>query len=314
MEIFIYILAFILSFIAAVIWKLKFKGMSTSKKYSVKWDDSVGKMYTDIPYGEKEANKFDLYVPADNTKKSYGLVVYLHPGGFTTGDKKDDVKNLQWLCSLGYVSAGINYTLFGEKNPGANVYTQSVEIRESIPYVIAEAAKLGYNIDEMVIAGGSAGHALAMIYAYRDADTSPVPVRMVYGGVGPSCYYTEDWKCFGCDKNPEAGVGLFSIMSGNTITVDMIGTPEYDEAIKCISPALWIKEGSVPCVAAYGKYDKMQSFEASIRLHEALEKYNVPHEYIVCEHSGHGLQNDSKQALLYMEKTVEYLNRYMPVR
>ncbi len=59
-------------------------------KYSVKWDDSMGTVFTDIPYGNGGSNKFDLYLPADNTKENYGLAVYLHAGGFTTGDKSDD--------------------------------------------------------------------------------------------------------------------------------------------------------------------------------------------------------------------------------
>ena len=47
------------------------------------------------------------------------------------------------------------------------------------------------------------------------------------------------------------------------------------------------------------------------RLAAALEKYGVPHEYIVFPHSGHGLQNDNKLYALYMEKVVEYLDKYM---
>ena len=46
---------------------------------------------------------------------------------------------------------------------------------------------------------------------------------------------------------------------------------------------------------------------------EVIDRHNVPHEYIVCEHSGHGLQNDNKQYKLYMEKVCEYLEMYMPV-
>ncbi len=64
-----------------------------------------------------------------------------------------------------------------------------MEIKESMPAVIAEAEKLGYHIDEMSIGGGSAGHCLAMLYAYRDEETSPVPVKMVFGAVGPSSFY-----------------------------------------------------------------------------------------------------------------------------
>ena len=144
-----------------------------------------------------DANKFDLYVPADNTKESYGLVVYLHAGGFTAGDKSGDEQILKWLCSKGYVAAGINYTLRDEAHTEASVYSQSIEIKESMPVVIAESEKLGYHIDEMSIGGGSAGHCLAMLYAYRDAELSPVPVRMVFGAVGPSSFYPEDWGCYG---------------------------------------------------------------------------------------------------------------------
>ncbi len=310
MFVFICIIAFIVSFVGSVIFKMTYTSPEL-KKYTVQWSDEIGKIYSDLSYGEGTANKFDLYVPADNTKDNYGLIVYLHAGGFTSGDKSDDKAMLEWLCSLGYVTAGINYTLFNEENPDANIYTQSMEIKESIPYVIEEAKQLGYNIDRMAMSGGSAGGCLALIYAYRDADTSPVPVKMVFEGVGPSSFYPEDWKCYGLDQNAEAAAGLFSQMTGKTITADMFGTDEYDELVKDTSALYWIDENTVPTVMAYGMHDKFQPYEGSVRLDEALTKYNVPHEYIVFEHSGHGLQNDNKQMVQYSEAILEYLNKYM---
>lgn len=91
----------------------------------------------------------------------------------------------------------------------------------------------------------------------------------------------------------------------------MIGTPAYDEAIKDASALLWVNENTVPTVMAYGKYDKVQPYLASVRLDKALTATGVKHEYIVCEHSGHGLQNDNKQCGLYMEKVEEYLRTYL---
>lgn len=294
MFIFICVIAFIVSFVGSVIFKMTYVSPEM-KKYSVEWSNEIGKTYTDLSYGEKPANKFDLYVPNDNTRDTYGLIVYLHAGGFTTGDKSDDAKMLEWLCSLGYVTAGINYTLFNEENPDANIYTQSMEIKDSIPCVIEEAKKLGYNIDRMAMSGGSAGGCLALIYAYRDADTSPVPVKMVFEGVGPSSFYPEDWKCYGFDQNAEAAAGLFSTMTGKTITADMFGTEEYDELVKDTSALYWVNENTIPTLMAYGMHDKFQPYEGSARLDEKLTEYNVPHDYIVFEHSGHGLQNDNKQ-------------------
>ena len=318
---FIYAGAFIASFVISAVVKMKVDPFGG--KYTAHWDSSMGTAYTDLSYGDGAANKFDLYVPADTGRETYGLVVYLHPGGFTSGDKSGDAEMLQWLCAKGYVAASINYTLFSEENPNANVYTQSVEIRESIPSVIAEAEKLGCHIDKMAMAGGSAGHALAMLYAYRDAGTSPVPVKLVFGAVGPSCFYLEDWINMGADPNhpnavdPDADysgiAGLFSVMAGKEITADMFADGTYLEQVKDISAAMWIDENSVPTVCAYGSWDKVQAFGASKRLDSALTQYHIPHEYIVFPHSGHGLQNDNAKYAEYMEKISEYLNAYMPI-
>jgi len=57
-------------------------------------------------------------------------VVYLHAGGFTTGDKADDREMLEWLCGKGYVAAGINYTLRDEEHPEARVYSQAMELKK----------------------------------------------------------------------------------------------------------------------------------------------------------------------------------------
>lgn len=109
---------------------------------------------------------------------------------------------LSWLCSKGYVACGINYTLRTESN-NASVLTQSNEIKAAIPKVIEAAEAEGYSIDKLAMAGGSAGHTLAMLYAYRDAAEAPVPVVLTFGAVGPSCFHTEDWDNYGFDKNTE---------------------------------------------------------------------------------------------------------------
>ncbi len=53
-----------------------------------------------------------------------------------------------------------------------------MEIKESMPFVVAKAEKLGYHIGEMAISGVSAGGCLTLPYAYRDGKMSLVPVKM----------------------------------------------------------------------------------------------------------------------------------------
>lgn len=219
---------------------------------------------------------------------------------------------LEWLCSKGYVTAGINYTLRTNEN-NASVYSQSMEIKEAMPVVVEEAKKLGYNLNEMVISGGSAGGTLAMLYAYRDAEESPIPVKMMFEMVGPSSFFAEDWDTYGLNKSNEAAAGLFGVMLGGEIDKDKIGTSELQEIMKPISAYAWVNENSVPSVIAYGKYDKVCPFKTARHLVNALEDNNVDYKYFEAPHSGHGLQNDNKIYKEFMDTVIEYLDKYMPV-
>ena len=115
MPIWVCILICIGAFLAGMISKAAIKP-AWSTKYTATWSEELGTKIADISYGDGEANKFDLYLPKDSTKDTYGLVIYLHAGGFTSGDKADDENMLAWLCSKGYVAAGINYTLRTDTN------------------------------------------------------------------------------------------------------------------------------------------------------------------------------------------------------
>lgn len=41
-----------------------------------------------------DKRRLAFHVPKDDTKESYGLIVYLYAGGFAAGDKTDDAKML----------------------------------------------------------------------------------------------------------------------------------------------------------------------------------------------------------------------------
>lgn len=309
------IMIFVLAFIGGVVSKFVLTP-TWAKEYNVQWSDELGTLKTDLPYGDGEANKFDLYLPKDNTKKSYGLVIYLHAGGFTSGDKSGDKQTLAWLCKKGYVASGINYTLRTDTN-NVSILSQSNEIKAAIPKVIEAAKEEGYSIDKLAIAGGSAGHTLAMLYAYRDAAESPVPVVLTFGAVGPSCFHIEDWDNYGFDQNTEesyqGAAGLFGVMAGEEITVEEIKSGTYLEKMAPISAVDWITPDSVPTVVAYGTHDRVQPFKASLRLKTALEENGVDYQYFECNHSGHGLQNDNAVYRKWMETVEIYLDKYMPM-
>ena len=56
------ILVFVLAFGAGVVSKFAIQP-SWAKEYSVAWSDALGTRMVDLPYGDGEANRFDLYLP-----------------------------------------------------------------------------------------------------------------------------------------------------------------------------------------------------------------------------------------------------------
>lgn len=301
-----YIIIFVTVFIISIILKLSFTVQK--RAFKSKWD---GEIEADVKYGG--GNKFDLYLPADKSRESNGLVVYLHAGSFSTGDKKDDAEILKWLAAKGYVAAGVNYTLSNNRN-NASVYDQSLDIKAAIPKVVKEAEKHGYKINGMAIAGSSAGGTLALLYALRDAKSAPVPVKMAFEMVAPAGFVREDWTNYGLDKDAKAAAGMFSPMAGKVITPEAIESGAYLADVKNISAVAWVNEKSVPVLMAYGSHDKICPCATGRRLAAALEKCGVPHDYMEFPHSGHGLQNDDRLYKQFVKKIEEYLATYLPVK
>ena len=307
-KILVYLGAFLGAFALGLGANLWVTSLSADK---VVWNETVGTEHLDIAYGEKESNKFDLYLPANQDRKSYGLVIYLHAGGFTTGDKSDDADILEGFVNRGYVAAGINYTLRTETN-NASVFTMSQEIKEAIPQVIAEAKKLGYPVEEMVLAGGSAGGGLATLYAYRDGKDAPVPIRFVYALVPPTSFQPDGW--YGLDKDLEQAAAFFTPITGVALTKEMMENGEYQEIAKAVEAFQWVDEDSPPSLIAFGKHDKVVPFTTTPYLIKAFEENNVANDVLVFEYSGHGLHRDKDMQKLLKEKLNEYFDRYMPLK
>lgn len=67
----------------------------------------------------------------------------------------------------------------------------------------------------------------------------------------------------------------------------------------------------MPTVVAYGTYDRVQPFKASLRLKAALEENGVDFQHFELSHSGHGSQNNHTLYKRWMEAVKEYLDRYV---
>lgn len=118
----------------------------------------------------------DIYSPRDR-KGSAPMIIVIHGGGFTGGDKQGVSQFGNALAALGYVVADVNYTLAGPHHAG---YPEQVnDVRHAIRWNIANAGRFGANPDRIALLGFSAGGYLAAMAGLHDSDLSGRPIRGV---------------------------------------------------------------------------------------------------------------------------------------
>lgn len=309
-----YVLTFAVAVIVGIVWAAR-PSASFGGFEKVEWTDASGRVETDIAYGPGPAQKYDLYLPSDRARATK-LVVYIHAGGFRTGDKADDEQIAKWFASRGYVVATMNYTLSAEGNQ-ANVVSMSDEIRRGVTSAVEGARSRGYAVDAMAIGGGSAGGALAMIYAYRDAEQAPVPVKAVINLVGPASFDPVAWfeidDGFASDENAQGGAAFVSMMTGEPVTVTQMRSGDYQRLLRPITATALITADAPPSLIAFGALDKVAPYAASSALEDALQRNRVPHDVLVFPRSGHGLNRDPAMAGALNAKIGEYLDLYLPL-
>lgn len=127
----------------------------------------------DVPYGPHERNVLDFWkAPGQGPRP---LVVYIHGGGWTGGDKTRRADQIMPYLANGISYAAITYRLTPENPLPAPVY----DAVRAIQFIKSKAAEWNIDPTRIALTGGSAGAATSMwILAHDDlADpNAPDPV------------------------------------------------------------------------------------------------------------------------------------------
>ena len=148
-----------------------------------KWKDEYGQRFTDVAYGSREHNKYDLYLPNDAAQQdSLPLILYVHGGSWIGGDKSEHTSDCFTWLKKGYATATMNYSLLNED--GVSIPTMLEEIGSCIRHIEGFASQKGVHIRQMAIGGTSAGGHLAMMYSFGCSHV--IPLRFATIKVGPA--------------------------------------------------------------------------------------------------------------------------------
>jgi acetyl esterase/lipase len=111
---------------------------------------------TDLPYADRSpAQTLDLYLPK-RSGQAVALVVFVHGGAFSGGDKRE-VLAVPTLLDQGYGVASVNYRLSGEAPFPAGVQ----DVKAAVRWLRAHAGEYGIDPVRFAVWGASAGGYLA---------------------------------------------------------------------------------------------------------------------------------------------------------
>ena len=115
------------------------------------------KFYKDVSYGPDEKNVFDFFAPTSAQPTS--LLIYIHGGGFTGGDKRSVYNDQEFINSLlnqGIAFATINYRLLGE-NETEGVIKPLTDSKTALQFMRYYANFFNIDKNKVALMGGSAG-------------------------------------------------------------------------------------------------------------------------------------------------------------
>lgn len=155
-----------------------------------------------VTYLEKSNEKLqmDIYQPEGDTKVSRPMVLYVHGGGFSGGDRAhpNHVAFCKELAKKGYVTASMSYSLV-RKGKSFNCDTQASDkietfklaandIASATKYLLEHQQELGISTKQIVIAGSSAGAEGVLHAAYWNVgrkidNVNILPEGFRFGGV-----------------------------------------------------------------------------------------------------------------------------------
>lgn len=98
---------------------------------------------------------FDIYRP--NGAPASPTIVWIHGGGFVSGQRNDIANYLKILAGQGFTVVNLDYTLA----PEARYPMPARQINAALGHLVENAPRLGIDADRMLLAGDSAGAHLA---------------------------------------------------------------------------------------------------------------------------------------------------------
>lgn len=223
-----------------------------------------------VPYGNNNHQKMDIYLPANRTSNTKTLIL-IHGGGWSSGDKSEmnSIKDLIRLDLPDVAVVNINYRLADANN---KPYPMQIEdITSVIDYLKANKQKYSISEDFGLI-GISAGGHLSLLWSYGFDHYNNI--KMVCSIVGPTNLTDPNYLE---DTNPY----LQNIL-------ELFGSNPEISFLEEVSPLHQVTASAPPTILFYGGQDPLVPVTQGTDLENKLQSLNVINDFTLYPTAGHG--------------------------
>ncbi|MEK6793309.1 MAG: alpha/beta hydrolase fold domain-containing protein [Spirochaetota bacterium] len=259
----------------------------------------------DVEYGKGGAVSLKLdYIRPKERKSSLPAIVFIHGGGWKSGDKAQPIRNLVPFATNGYFCASINYRLTDE----AQFPAQIEDCKCAMRYLRAKAKELGIDGTRIGVWGSSAGgHLVALLGTSGDVkefegtggwQNESSRVQAVVDFFGPSDLFTMGDSPSSMDHNapdsPEAKL-IGGALKENKAKADKA------------SPITYVSKDDPPFLIVHGDVDRTVPMQQSVVFEAALKKMNVDVTLKIMAGEGHGFKSrePNELAMRFFERVLK---------
>jgi acetyl esterase/lipase len=251
---------------------------------------------TNVAYGSDPLQKMDVFLPANRNTTATKVMIVIHGGGWSLGDKADMSAYVDILKNRlpDYAFFNINYRLTSLAN-SIPFPAQELDVKAATDFI--NSKKVEYSIsDKFVLLGASAGAHLALLQAYKNATPQIKAVVDLYGPTDMADMYNNPASTF--IKPTE----IAYIVTGNPFTTPALSATIFNSS----SPINFVTTASPPTIIFHGGADSLVRPTQSTNLVALLTQKGVINRYVLFPTENHvylGANLDDT-----FEKTITFLN------
>ncbi|MFN3192646.1 MAG: alpha/beta hydrolase fold domain-containing protein [Aureliella sp.] len=227
----------------------------------------------------------DLIRPAWDSDRGWPVVMMVHGGAWSAGDKWDLLDHGRELAQAGFVVVSINYRLA----PKAKMETQVDDCLFAIGWIQDHLQEWKLDRNRFALWGYSAGAQLVSLIALKEKGLA-MPVKAVVVGGTPADF----------SFVPEKSSILKHVFGA---------TREQNSALyERYSPTSYLREDAPPFFLFHGDRDFLVPQRVGKKLHEQLVEIGAPSTFLSVENKGHLMTFLDRSA---RKKAIQFLNRHM---